>query len=171
MTSFILLSFTAEQDKVSGTQRTRIEFSSMDKDATKQSISGLKAWLVGWLSVAVLMLVLDLTWLGVAARGIYAQALGDLLRPQAHRGAALLFYIMYVSFVVGFAVLQSASIKQAAMRGAAMGFFAYATYELTNWAVITNWPPELIVVDVLWGTFLTGLIAACGYGVVAKLAS
>ena len=143
----------------------------MSSDETKQSISGLKAWVVGWLSVAVLMLVLDLTWLGIAAREIYAQALGDLLRPQAHLGAALLFYVMYVSFVVGFAVLSSVSTKQAAVRGAAMGFFAYATYELTNWAVITNWPPELIVVDVLWGTFLTGLIAFCGRLLVMKVAA
>jgi uncharacterized membrane protein len=142
----------------------------MNTDETKQSISGLKAWVVGWLSVAVLMLVLDLTWLGVAAREIYAQALGELLRPQAHLGAALLFYAMYVSFVVGFAVLDASTLRQAAIRGAGMGFFAYATYELTNWAVITNWPPELIVVDVLWGTFLTGLIAFCGRLLVMKVA-
>ena len=143
----------------------------MSSEETKQSMGGVKAWVVGWLSVAVLMLVLDLTWLGIAARGIYAEALGDLLRPEAHRGAALLFYMMYVSFVVGFAVFSSACAKQAALRGAAMGFFAYATYELTNWAVITNWPPQLIVIDVLWGTFLTGLIAFCGRLLVMKVSA
>lgn len=49
------------------------------------------------LATAVTMLVLDLAWLGIVARGVYASALGHLMRPQALWPAALLFYVFYVS--------------------------------------------------------------------------
>ncbi len=108
------------------------------------------------------MLVLDLLWLGVIAQEIYWSALGDLVRPTAYWPAALLFYAMYVTAIVVHAVLPSATPSTAARRGAAMGFFAYATYELTNWAVLSDWPAVLVPIDVTWGVVLTGLAAAAG---------
>jgi uncharacterized membrane protein len=108
------------------------------------------------------MLLLDLMWLGVVAKPFYDRALGGLRRPEVHWQSALAFYGMYVAFVVGIAVLPTESVGQAAMRGAAMGFFAYATYELTNMAVVQGWPWVLVPADVAWGVVLTATIAACG---------
>ena len=46
--------------------------------------------------------------------------------------------------------------------GALFGFFAYATYDLTNLAVIKNWSLSLTVLDMVWGTVLSGLATAAG---------
>lgn len=107
------------------------------------------------------MLALDLTWIGVVGKPFYAQ-LGPLQRQDVYLPAAAAFYVMYLSAVVGFAVAPAAGVRVAAGRGAGMGFVCYATYELTNWAVIAGWPGALVPVDIAWGVFLTGVVAGAG---------
>ena len=113
-------------------------------------------------AVAVVMLVLDLVWLGVVGKPLYDAALGHLLAEETVLVAAALFYVQYVVVVTLYAVLPSLSISQAARRGAGVGWLAYATYEFTNWAVIEGWPASIVVVDVVWGVFLTTLVAVSG---------
>ena len=108
------------------------------------------------------LLGLDLTWLGVIAKGFYAAQLGAMQAPEVQWPAALMFYVMYVGFIVGWAVLPAASVKQAGGRGAGLGLLAYGTYELTNWAVLRGWPAALVPVDLLWGIVLTSAAAAVG---------
>lgn len=117
---------------------------------------------VATLATAATLLALDLAWLGVVARGVYSAALGPLMRPEAYWPAAALFYLFYVSVTAGWAVLGTRSLLEAARRGAALGFVAYATYELTNWAVLRDWPAWIVPVDIAWGVVLTGLAALAG---------
>ncbi len=114
------------------------------------------------LATAATFLALDLAWLGVVARDLYARTLGDLLRPDAYLPAAALFYTFYVAVTVAWAVLGARSKGDAARRGAGLGFVAYATYDLTNWAVIRDWPALLVPVDLAWGVVLTTLAALAG---------
>ena len=114
------------------------------------------------LATAATFLVLDLVWLGVVARGLYREALGSLLRPEAFLPAAALFYAFYVAVTVGWAVLGAGSPAAAARRGAGLGLVAYATYDLTNWAVIRDWPAWIVPVDVAWGVCLTAVAALAG---------
>ena len=111
------------------------------------------------------MVALDLLFLGVIARGFYAEALGPLMRPEVNRAAAGLFYAFYVFAIVLYAVRGSTSVGVAARRGAGLGLVAYGTYELTNWAVIAGWPALLVPVDLLWGVVLTTAAASAGRSV------
>jgi len=115
-----------------------------------------------FLAVIGTMVVLDLIWLGWVAQPIYNEALGALRAQNTVLVAAVLFYVQYIVVIVFFAVLPTKSLKQAARRGAGIGWVAYATYELTNWAVIEGWPPILVPIDILWGLFLTTLVAIAG---------
>lgn len=114
------------------------------------------------LATAAAMLVLDLAWLGIVARGLYVSALGPLMRPEAFWPAAALFYAFYVAVIVGWAVLGTQSAQGAARRGAALGFVAYATYDLTNWAVLRDWPAWIVPIDIAWGVVLTAVAALAG---------
>ena len=51
----------------------------------------------------------------------------------------------------------------AAINGAALGFVAYATYDLTNQATLSVWSTRLTIIDLCWGTVLTTLSATGGY--------
>jgi uncharacterized membrane protein len=53
--------------------------------------------------------------------------------------------------------------------GAAFGFFAYATYDLTNLATLRGWSLTLSIVDVAWGTFVTGFSALAGRLITQRL--
>jgi len=113
-------------------------------------------------TAATTMLVLDLLWLGVLARGLYDSLLGPLKRTEVLWPAAALFYAMYVVAVVAYAVTGSSSPSSALRRGAALGLVTYATYELTNWAVVREWPALLVPIDVGWGVALTAVVGLAG---------
>ncbi len=121
-------------------------------------------------ATALAMVVLDLAWLGVIARGLYDSSLAPLKRADVYLPAAALFYAFYIASIVHHAVLPAASAKQAFGRGAAMGLFAYATYDLTNWAVLRDWPALIVPVDILWGIGLTGVAAMAGRWAYGRLA-
>ncbi len=112
------------------------------------------------------MFALDLLWLGVVAKGLYARHMGELLNPQVKWVPAILFYIVYVAAVVVFVVMPAAerrSIARAAGMGAFFGFAAYATYDLTSLALIRGFPVAVVLVDLAWGAVLTATAAGAGY--------
>jgi uncharacterized membrane protein len=115
------------------------------------------------------LLALDLLWLGLIARSLYDAALGPLKRPSAFWPAAGLFYALYIGAIVIHAELGAESAGGAARRGAGLGLVAYGTYELTNWAVLRGWPPELVLPDIAWGVVLTATAAAAGWAAHARM--
>lgn len=123
-------------------------------------------YLLAWAATFVVMIVIDLLWLGVIAKNLYANAMGDLMSPQPRLAFAALFYLMYPVGLVIFAVLPgfaADSMARAALLGAAFGLFAYGTYDLTNLAVVRNWPLGLSFIDMAWGTLVSGVSAAAGF--------
>ena len=58
--------------------------------------------------------------------------------------------------------LASGDLKNAFVMGALFGFFAYATYDLTNLATLKVWSLKVSLLDMAWGTLLTGLTASAG---------
>ena len=133
----------------------------------------MKSYLIAYVATAAFFLLVDLVWLGVVAKSFYAGQLGGLLRDKPDLVVALLFYALYVVGVVIFAVspgLSSGRWQTALMYGALFGFFAYATYDLTNLATLRDWPVALSLVDLAWGTALTACSAAFGT-VVARAVS
>ena len=110
-----------------------------------------------------LFLAIDALWLGVAARGFYADQIGELMREQPNLIAATLFYFGYAASIVFFAVspgIRDGSWRVAARNGALLGLTAYGTFELTNLAILPGWPVAMVAMDMVWGAVLTGATAA-----------
>ncbi|WP_417686539.1 DUF2177 family protein [Roseibium sp.] len=122
-------------------------------------------YLVAYIATAVVFLGIDYVWLAHVSRGFYAERLGHLLMEKPNMAAAAGFYAIYVVGIVIFAVapaLRTGSLSTALIYGGLFGFFAYATYDMTNFATLKDWPPSVVMVDVLWGTVLTGVSACLG---------
>ncbi len=118
-----------------------------------------------YLAILVTMVVIDMIWLRVIAVSWYEEGMGPLLTDSPNLVAAALFYLLYPLGLMIFAVLPAsgdAPVLKAVGMGALFGFFAYATYDLTNLAVIRNWPVGLTVLDMAWGTFISGVATAAG---------
>jgi uncharacterized membrane protein len=97
---------------------------------------------------------------------VYRRNLGHLLADKPHLGYAVVFYVLYIAGIVFFALrpaLDGGSWLTALGYGAALGTFAYATYDLTNAATLKKWPLSIVVVDILWGAALTGLATVVGW--------
>jgi uncharacterized membrane protein len=115
----------------------------------------------------VVMVVLDLTWLGVVAKGFYQKHMGNLLEFKT--APAVLFYLMYAAAVVYFTSLRPKQTWQSvAMDSALLGFTAYATYDLTNLATIRGWSLQMALADMAWGTFATTVAGTLGAIVASK---
>ncbi len=104
-------------------------------------------------------LIIDLIWLGVIARPLYAKYIGHHLRPDTRWIAAIIFYALYSVGIMIFAILPATIVLSAVIMGGLFGFFCYATYELTNYAVIKKWPLQIVFIDILWGVILTASVA------------
>jgi len=122
----------------------------------------LSKYIIGYAAAFFSMLVIDLLWLGVIAKPLYQRGIGHLMADSPNLTAAALFYIIYPIGLMIFAVLPNAAQGNwvaVAMSAALFGFFAYATYDLTNLATLNNWPVSLSVLDVAWGTFVSAVAA------------
>jgi uncharacterized membrane protein len=120
---------------------------------------------------AVVMLALDLLWLGVIAPPLYQRTIGPLLRPQPDLLAAALFYAIYLVGVNEFVIRafpRGTRLAPVAVRGAFLGFVAYATFDLTAQAVLKDWSWLAAVVDMAWGTLLTATVATVTHAVAGR---
>lgn len=119
----------------------------------------------GYLATAFVMIALDMLWLGVIAKSMYQTAIGHLMAEKPNIPAALVFYTLYALGLQVFAVTPQsvdAAWGRSVVMGALFGFFAYATYDLSNFATLRNWPIRLTIVDIIWGTVLSAVSVAAG---------
>jgi uncharacterized membrane protein len=110
----------------------------------------------------VAFLAIDLLWLGVIARGFYAEQMGPLMRPEVNWPAALAFYAVFVVGIVVLVVWPAAegeSLSRALILGALFGLVTYAAYDLTNLATLQGFPLKMAVVDLCWGTVLCTMVS------------
>ena len=119
----------------------------------------------------VTYLGLDFLWLTLAG-GLYKTEIGDLMRPVPLIAVAGVFYCLYAAGVVVFAVRPgdpSQGLVQTAVLGILLGLVAYGTYDLTNWAAFEGYTAKIALIDLVWGSLLTGLCALAGRLVAARL--
>ncbi len=55
------------------------------------------------------------------------------------------------------------TVSSAFIYGALFGFFCYMTFDLTNLAVLKLWSVKVAIVDIAWGSMITGVSAAIGF--------
>ena len=120
-----------------------------------------------YVATILVICIADYLWLGFVTKDFVRSQVGVLLLETPRWIPAILFYVVYVLGVLYFVVIPAiadGNVLQATLRGALFGLFCYATYDLTNFATLKAWTPALTLVDMAWGSFLTGLAALAGYG-------
>ena len=107
-------------------------------------------------------------WLLGIAKNLYRNEMGDLMASEPKLLAGLAFYLLYALGVCIFVIVPALSKQSwiyALQYGALFGLFCYMTYDLTNLAVVRNFPTQLAFVDIAWGSFVTALCATFAYWV------
>lgn len=117
-------------------------------------------FLSSYFAVLIPLLIIDGLWLGIVAKSFYTSQLKGLMADQVAWWAAVLFYLLYAAGIVFFVLQPAETLGRAFLYGAFLGLVAYGTYDLTNQAVIKNWPVIITVTDIVWGAVLTGAVSA-----------
>lgn len=117
----------------------------------------------------VIFLAIDMVWLNVIAKSFYARHLGYLMTSRVNVVAAFVFYLLFVLGILVFVVnpaLARESWQYALLIGMLFGLICYATYDLTNLATVRDWPVLITVVDLIWGTSVSGATSLLSYLVI-----
>lgn len=126
---------------------------------------------VAYLATGIAFAAIDSVWLKTMATRLYQPEIGELLADRFRLGPAIVFYLLYILGIMIFAVgpaLRSGDWKVALVNGAMLGFMAYMTYDLTNYATLKVWSLKVTILDMIWGTVLTGLAAAAGAAITIR---
>jgi len=114
----------------------------------------------------VALVSIDLVWLLGIAKNVYRDEMGSLMATEPKLLAGLAFYVLYALGACIFVVipaLSKQSLSYALMYGALFGFFCYMTYDLTNLAVIRDFPTRLAFIDIAWGSLVTASVSGLIY--------
>lgn len=131
-------------------------------------------WFVALAATTTVMVLVDLLWVGWLARPLYVQGIGHLMAARPNVAVAVAFYLVYASGLLVFALWPHAAMPglgRAAGAAALFGFFAYATYDLTNLATLNDWPWRLSLIDMAWGSALSALSATAGKAVLDRISA
>jgi uncharacterized membrane protein len=118
--------------------------------------------LIAYAITLVIFVGIDLVWLMGPGRQLYVTEIGQMLRPQPNIGAAVAFYLLYSVGLTFFAVMpgvKSGLSLHALGLGTLLGLVAYATYDLTNLAVVNGFTLRIAMIDMAWGCLLSGAVA------------
>lgn len=124
----------------------------------------MSALILYW-STAAVFLGLDILGLRYLLYPIFSRHIGHLMAEPPRMGPAAVFYLAYIAGLTWFVsapALAADDPTAALWAGAALGVLCYGTYEFTNFATLTDWSLEQVVVDCVWGAALTAVSAWAG---------
>lgn len=130
-------------------------------------------YLAVYLSFLLSLVVIDLIWLLGIAKNLYRDEMGSLMASEPKLLAGLGFYLLYALGASIFVIIPAISKQSwlyAVQYGALFGLFCYMTYDLTNLAVIRDFPVRLAFIDIVWGSAVTAASATISYWVATRVA-
>lgn len=129
-------------------------------------------YVLAYILTGVSFAIIDSIWLRNMYVRLYQDQIGEVLMKGVRMGPAVTFYLLYILGIIVFAfspALASGKWQTALINGAMFGFFCYMTYDLTNYSTLKVWSLKVTILDMIWGTLLTGLAAAAGYWLTASI--
>lgn len=130
-----------------------------------------------FITALVLFIGIDYIWLSFLSGDLYTNGLKPLLRLTADGKiapvlwAVILVYVFMALGVLNFVIPKVQSMVNfvnldtvtkviyAALWGALFGFIVYAVYDFTNYGIMTNYTLKVALIDVAWGTVLSGIVS------------
>lgn len=105
---------------------------------------------------------IDMIWLGLVAKNFYQSQIGFLMKLHINWTPAIVFYLLFIMGLVVFVIspaIEKRSWAYALVYGALFGLITYATYDLTNLAIMKDWPLWVTIVDMVWGAVLAASVS------------
>lgn len=122
-----------------------------------------------FLVVLVVLVIMDMIWLGFIARNMYFKEYASLIRLEGGKlvpvlwASALVYLLIACALTVFVLPHTHGHLLNALLYGAIMGAVLYGVYDFTCVAVFKSWPVAISIIDWFWGIFLcafSSLVAA-----------
>lgn len=131
----------------------------------------MKTLLLSYVIALVAMLCIDYIWLMTMGPRFYKTHIGYIMAENVNYFAAIMMYVIY-TFGVAYFIITPAlegefSMRKVLMMGMLFGLVGYGAYDLTNHATIKGWPMIVTIVDMAWGSILTGAISCISYKIMS----
>lgn len=119
----------------------------------------------------LLFIIFDFLWLGFVVKDFNLRHLSEIGRIKdgdfdlgyLPATFAYLFMALAQTVFVRPKVLSATSVTKAFYYGALMGLIIYGVYDMTNLAILKNYPLIFSIADMAWGTFVFGLVSSLMY--------
>lgn len=116
-------------------------------------------------SVLLSFIVLDFLWLGFVVKKFNLRELAEIGRivdgdfQMLYVPAGITYLLMTVCLMV-FVLprVQGLGLPMSFLYGALMGLVVYGVFDMTNMAILKNYPLTFAIVDMAWGTTVFGLV-------------
>lgn len=122
----------------------------------------MKLTLLFLITIAIVFII-DMLWLGLIAKKLYADNLGHLLRKtdgvmSPIWWAAAMVYLCIALGIVFFVLPKAHGDYMIAITaGVVLGAVIYGVYDFTNYSLVATWPLKITLIDFIWGMVLCGL--------------
>lgn len=120
-----------------------------------------------WIVSLSVILSMDLLWLRIMVPAFYKVYLPNIFGNQVKYIPVILFYLIYslglTYLIVNPSLQEPKNLYGIFLKGAILGCMAYGAYDLTNHATLSNWKTIVTIVDMFWGTLVTGLTVTISY--------
>lgn len=126
----------------------------------------IRQYVTAYLATGLAFALIDAVWLRTMYDRLYKVEIGTMLLDGLRWGPAISFYLLYITGIMVFAMrpaFASGRWQTALLYGALFGFFTYMTYDLTNHATLKVWSLKVTILDIIWGSVLTGAAATAGF--------
>ncbi|MEO0369363.1 MAG: DUF2177 family protein, partial [Pseudomonadota bacterium] len=118
--------------------------------------------LKGFVLNIILFLLFDFVWMEAVAGDFLQQQLSEVAKItedgnwDVRMGPAIMVYIL-MAFAIELFIFRNPKNqtgKDYLVQGALLGFTTFGVFDLTNRAIIDQYPLAMVIVDMGWGTFL-----------------
>ncbi len=113
--------------------------------------------------------IIDVFWIYFVATPMYKQEISFLMELKVP--PAILFYVIFLLGLIFFVVNpnQDSTLLNVFLIGSFFGLVTYGTYDLTVYASMNIFSLKLVMADILWGMFLSGVVATLTVFTINKL--
>ena len=114
--------------------------------------------------VLISILVLDGIWIGFIAKNFYKTEMKNIaiFKDGGFNPRIIPIVILYLLMALGvvYFVNPKSGIEVTNLfRGSFFGLLLYGVYDLTNYSLLKDFSLKLAAVDMIWGTFLLGVVS------------
>lgn len=135
----------------------------------------MKSTFFSFFIVLFVVIFIDGIWLAYTMKNFYAAQIGGVASLSMHFLPACLLYILYGIglnvFVVMPALKNKTKYLKVTLLGVLFGLVNFGSYDLTNQATLQLWSWTITIVDMAWGSFLSGTASVVATYVTRRFSS